>query len=159
MNSTSSPPVAVASQRTTALRGNFVLLRADTLRLLLPQREVGAAEYIEGAPGPGSAGGLFEFGAGDEALAVVALSGRMEPLAQWPQGRFVVTRLAAGDTGICFAWNETRVLIDAQLELRPLPAAMRVAGSPIEGYVEHEGELLFCTTARHVIEAAGAAAG
>ena len=47
------------------LRGNFVLLRADTLRLLLPQHEVGAAEYIEGAPGPGSAGGLFEYGDGD----------------------------------------------------------------------------------------------
>jgi hypothetical protein len=142
----------------TALRGNFVMLRADTLRLLLPQREVGAAEYVEGAPGPGSAGGLFEFGAGDGAIAVIALSGRMEPLADWPQGRFVVTQLAADDVPLYFAWNETRVLIDALLERRPLPAAMRVAGAPIEGYVEHEGELLFCTTARHVIEAACAAA-
>lgn len=143
----------------TALRGNFVLLRADTLRLLLPQPEVGAAEYIEGTPGPGSAGGLFEFGAGESAMAVVALSGRMEPLADWPQGRFVVTRLAADDIELAFAWNETRVLIDAQLERQPLPAAMRVAGAPIEGYVEYEGELLFCTTARHLMEAACAAAG
>ena len=143
----------------TALRGNFVLLRADTLRLLLPQGEVGAAEYVEGGPGPDSGGGVFEFGAGDQALAVVALSGRMQPLAAWPQGRFVVTRLAAGDVELSFAWNEARVLIDAQLQRRPLPAAMRVAGAPIEGYVEHEGELLFCTTARHVIEAACAAAG
>lgn len=142
----------------TALHGNFVMLRADTLRLLLPQREVGAAEHIEGAPRPGSAGGLFEFGTGDDAMAVVALSGRMEPLATWPRERFVVTRLAAGDAELSFAWNEARVLIDARLERRPLPAAMRVAGAPIEGYVEHEGELLFCTTARHVIEAACAAA-
>ena len=82
----------------------------------------------------------------------------MEPLAAFPQGRFVVTRLAAGEAELSFAWNEVRVLIDAQLERRPLPAAMQVPGAPIEGYVERDGELLLCTTARHVIEAACAAA-
>lgn len=149
-------PAAANDAGATTLRGNFVMLRADTLRLLLPQREVGAAEYIEGVP-PGGAGGLFEFGEGRQPLA--ALSSRMELLAQWPPGRFVVTRLAAGDAELCFAWNEARVLIDAELERRPLPPAMQVPGAPIDGYVEHEGELLFCTSAHHVIEAACAAGG
>lgn len=132
-------PAAANESGTSSLRGNFVVLRADALRLLLPQCEVGAAEYVA-----------------DGARAVVALSGRMEPLAQWPADRFVLTRLEGAGRELSFAWNEARVLIDAQLELHPLPAAMRVAGAPIGGYVEHEGELLFSTTARHVIEAAGA---
>ena len=32
------------------LRGNFVLLRADGLQLLLPQQEVGAAQYLDARP-------------------------------------------------------------------------------------------------------------
>lgn len=33
-----------------ALSGNFVLLKADGLQLLLPQQDVGAAEYLDSAP-------------------------------------------------------------------------------------------------------------
>jgi len=139
--------------------GNFVVLRADSLRLLLPQQDVGAAEHVEGAVRPAGPGGLFEIGSGAQARTVVALSGRMEPLPALPPDRFVLTRLKAGDADLSFAWNEARVLIDAQFDRFALPAAMRVPGAPIEGYVEHEGELLLCTTASHVVAAAVAAQG
>jgi hypothetical protein len=66
----------------------------------------------------------------------------------------VLTRLESAAGGLAFAWNEARVLIDARLELHALPPAMRVPGAPIDGYVEHDGELVFCTTARAVVEAA-----
>lgn len=155
MKTIAAPPPAAANESGAAgLCGNFVMLRADGLRLLLPQGEVGAADYVDGHARPTGAGGFFEIGDGGDARSVVALSGRLRPLAQWPPGRFVVTRLESGAGELSFAWNEARVLIDARLERHPLPPAMRAPGAPIQGYVEHEGELVFCTTARDVIEAA-----
>jgi hypothetical protein len=148
------PPAAANESRADGLRGNFVMLRADGLRLLLPQHEVGAAEYVDGTVQPAGAGGFFSLGEGADARTVVALSGRLRPLAQWPTGRFVLTRLESGAGELSLAWNEARVLIDAHLELHPLPPVLRVPGAPLQGYVEHAGELVFCTTARAVVEAA-----
>ena len=130
---------------TAMLDGNFVMVRADTLRLLLPQQDVGAARHLEARSGSGG--------------RVVALSAAMEPLAALPADRFVLTHLHAGDAAhdLSFAWNEVRVLIDARLRWHPLPAAMRVTGAPFEGYVEEDGEVLLCTTAAHVVAAATAA--
>lgn len=149
-----SHPAAANESGADGLRGNFVILRADGLRLLLPQREVGAAQYVDGAVQPAGADGFFTLGGPADAHTVVALSGRLRPLVQWPPGRFVLTRLESGAGELSFAWNEARVLIDAQLELHPLPPVLRVPGAPMQGYVEHDGELAFCTTARAVVEAA-----
>lgn len=130
---------------------NWVLLRADTLRLLLPQQEVGAAEYIEHDPRPTATPGLFEYGAGDGLRRIVALSGQMRSLSTFPGGRFVLTRLLAGEGELSFAWSEVRVLIDAEFEPHPLPAALRAQGAPIDAYVEHDGEVLLCSTASAVL--------
>jgi len=140
------------------LGGSFVLLRADSLRLLLPQQDVGPAEYIEHEPRPTATPGLFEYGAGDGLRRIVALSDRMQALGSFPQGRFVVTQLVAGEGELSFAWNEVRVLIAAELEPHPLPPAMRTAGAPIDAYVEHDGEVLLCSTAGQVVGYATAAA-
>ena len=43
------------------MRGNFVLLRADALRLLLPQQDVSSTEYIDSAPIGTSAAGVFSW--------------------------------------------------------------------------------------------------
>lgn len=128
------------------LDGDFVMLRADGLRLLLPQQDVGAAAHRDAKAGSGGSG-------------VVALSATMEPLAAVPADRFVVTALHGAGPGeaLSFAWNEVRVLIDARLRWHPLPAAMRVPGAPVSGYVEEGGEVLLCTTAAHVVAAAAAA--
>jgi len=130
---------------------NFVLLRADTLRLLLPQEDVGAAEYIEHEPAPTLTPGLFEYGTGGGLRRIVALSEQMHTLPAFPRGRFVLTRLMAGENELSFAWNEVRVLIDAEIAPHPLPAAMRVPGAPIDAYVEHDGEVLLCSTATGVL--------
>lgn len=143
----------------TRPRSNFVLLRADTLRLLLPQQDVGAAEYIEHDPRPTATPGLFEHGAGDGLRRVIALSEQMRPLSTFPGGRFVLTRLMAGEDELSFAWNEVRILIDAEIEAHPLPAAMRARGAPIDAYVEHEGEVLLCSSASTVLAYAASARG
>lgn len=138
----------------STLQGNFVVLRADSLRLLLPQQEVGAADYMDGAPVPSGEPGVFFCGDADARRSVVALSGRMRPLAEFPAGRFLVTSLRTPELELSFAWDEVRVLIGVRLERQPLPPAMRLADGPIDGYVEHAGELLLCSSAEQVLACA-----
>jgi len=120
------------------LRGHFVMLRADTLRLLLPQQDVGAARYLDSAEGA-------------LALQAVALSGEMRPLEACPPGRFLLIRLGDGGQATWFAWNEVRVMIDAELEPHELPDALRTSHSPLHGFVELEGEIAFLTRASQVL--------
>jgi len=132
-------------------RASFVLLRADTLRLVLPQQDVGLAEYMESQPLPTAEPGLFEYAVGDAGRIVAALSPALRPLEVFPSGRFVLTTLRADGAELCLAWEEVRVLIDAPLQPQPLPPALRTRGGPIEGYAEHAGQLLLCTTARRLL--------
>ncbi len=149
---------ALARPAPARVGGNFVLLRADGLRLLLPRQDVGAAEYIEHEPRPTGAPGLFEDGEGDGLRQVVALSDQMRVLPDFPRGRFVLTKLRAGEGELFFAWNEVQVLIDAQFERHALPPVMQAPGAPIEAYVERDGEVLLCTTATRVLSHVAAAA-
>jgi hypothetical protein len=141
------------------MSGNFVLLRADSLRLLLPQQDVGAAEYVEHELRPAGEPGVYEHGEGDDLRWVVALSSEMRPLASFPADRFVLASLRTGESALSFAWNEVQVLIDAQLERHELPMAMRVPGAPIDAYVEHDGQVVLCTDAERVVSHAIGAAG
>jgi hypothetical protein len=116
------------------LRGNFVLLRAGALRLLLPQDGVGAAEYLDGD-------------ATDRPLA--ALSAQMTLLAERPPGRFIVAPLNDGsELGWC--WDELQVLIGIELEPRALPASLLTPQTPVSHYVEYEGALAYLCDAQRV---------
>ena len=76
------------------MRGNFVMLRADTLRLLLPQQDVSSTEYIDRMPSGTAAAGIFSHSEADSAARnVVALSDQMHALATFPGDRFLLTRL------------------------------------------------------------------
>lgn len=140
--------------RTTAIqvRGDFVLLRAGSLRLLLPQHDVHATEYMEQAPDPIGIPGIFSLGEADgEAHLVAALSETMRMLSEIPTDRFLLTRFDGERRHFSLAWSEVRVLIDTALELRPLPAIMQGKAGLIDAYVELDGELAFCTTAHRVL--------
>jgi hypothetical protein len=118
------------------MRGHFVLLRAGTLRLLLPQADVGAAGYLDAAPQ-----------AGDRRFA--ALSDDMTLLPECPPGRFITTTL--GDAGqMAWCWDELQVLIDAQVDPIALPAAVLAADTPVNAYAELEGGPAFVTTGEAV---------
>ena len=123
------------------LRGNFVMLRADTLRLLLPQAEVGGAQYLDPAT---TAQGH------DEGGRILALSSQMKLLAERPPQRFVVATLEQGGEGRRWCWDELRVLIDVELRPRALPAVLVASDTPVEHYVEHEGHIAFLCSAHRV---------
>jgi hypothetical protein len=118
------------------LRGNFVLLRAGRLRLLLPQQDVGAAEYLDTETAERS---------------LVALSARMTLLPERPPERFVVAPLNDGsELGWC--WDELQVLIDIELKPQPLPPSLLTRQTPVSHYVEHEGELAYLCSAQRLSE-------
>ena len=143
------------SDRSHELHGNHVLLRADTLRLLLPQDEVGAALYLDAVPQPSGVPGVFEHhGAGVDqgGQPLVALSKRMLPLDKYPQDRFVVTTIATplGDVG--FGWSEVSVLIDQRLHTHPVPAALTTPDSPLRTFVEIDDQVVFCCSAAQLAD-------
>jgi hypothetical protein len=150
MKHLSVPQKALAS----SVRGNFVLLVADSLRLLLPQEDVVALERMGSDQFPDSASGLFAYRQGepgDQIGQIVALSERLRPLCVFPRERFLLSRLLGAEHDLFLAWNEVRVLIDVELKPQPLPTVMQVPGAPIEAYVALDGELVLCSTAAQLL--------
>ena len=134
------------------MRGNFVLLRADSLRLLLPQQDVNSTEYIDSAPLGTPEAGIFSYSETDNTTRkVVALSDQMYALARFPADRFLLTQLAKDGQALSFAWNEVRVLIDAELEQHSLPAVMQGPDALVDSYLELDGELVFCMSAQRLV--------
>jgi len=137
---------------TMKMRGDFVLLRAEGLRLLLPQREVMSTEYRDHAPAATAQAGIFALeDAHGTPQPVAALSDRMALMDRFPQDRFVLTRFAGPGQATALAWNDVRVLIDTELEFHALPAVMQDGAGLVDAYVEIDHELAFCTTAQRML--------
>jgi hypothetical protein len=132
----------MASRETDSVRGNFVLLRAGSLRLLLPQAEVGAAIYLEPRPVAGTAPGLLQSPDGEDARAFFALSPRMGLGRQCPPDRFVGAPFT-NDPATVWCWSELRVMIDASLQWQPLPAILCGSGSPLSSFTVLDNEPVF----------------
>lgn len=130
------------------LRGNYVLLTADTLRLLLPQHEVIAAEYLRGTLVPGEAPGLLKLQGAASDRRFGALSSQMQLLRHCPPDRFLVTTIGEGNSSFGWCWNDMKVLIDVELEARPLPAVLLAADTPVDQYVELGGKLAYPCSAQ-----------
>jgi hypothetical protein len=127
------------------MRGNYVMLRAGGLRLVLPQEDVGAAHYLDGAT------------VEDDCAGYEALSEDMKPMPKRPRERFIACELRGGPEGVAWCWDELRVLIDVELAAFPLPEALQGADSPIRSYVELDGAPAFLSSAADVCRYAVAA--
>ena len=138
--------------RTMHVRGDFVVLRADSLSLLLPQHDVNVSEYLEQAPSPTDSNGIYALGEVDgRTQRVAALSSEMKLMHEFPAGRFVLTRLS-GSQDLLLAWNEVRVMMDTAFEFCPLPEVLRGRVGLIDAYVVlDDGVVAFCTTANRLL--------
>ena len=143
-------------ESTVKLRGNYVMLRADSLRLLLPQHEVGAAEYLAATPEASEVAGLYrqapdaDMPESVRTRRFVALSMEMKLLPIYPGDRFVVTPLGERNDGLGWCWNEVKVLIDIELPLQPVPAVLIAPDTPVECFVEYDGEIAYLSSAERV---------
>lgn len=136
-------PESVADESGIGLRGNFVMLRADSLRLLLPQDQVGPAEHISG---------LDVHGRATDERVLMALSSRLRPLAEPPPDRFLTTTLGDDAVGIDWCWSEVDVLIDVQLQPQALPAALVAPYTPVSEYVDYKGHIAFLCSAQKLCD-------
>ena len=146
-------PASSSSQPNTTLHGNYVLLRADTLRLLLPQHEVGALEYLESVPASGDVPGLFlSTGKGEMPdRRFVALSAQMSLLTSFPAQRFVYTTLGdSEDDLLSWCWDEVQVLPELELSPQTLPAVLRAPQTPVVRFAEYKDEIVFLCSARQL---------
>jgi hypothetical protein len=127
------------------LHGDFVLLQAGTLRLLLPQNEVGAARYIESQPVPSPRRGLLRLD--EDGSVCVALSDAMELLPECPPERFILAPFSQVRPDVGWCWDRLRVLIGARLQVTRLPAVLIGRDTPVRGYVDLDGEVAYLTSA------------
>jgi hypothetical protein len=128
------------------------MLRAGSLRLLLPQEEVGAARYLGVRPEPSGEPGLFRLGDDPAGHYLAAISEQMTVLPEWPADRFVVAALGQGGEGLGWCWDELQVLIEVELQPRPVPAVLVSPHTPVEYYAEHAGELAYLCAATRLTE-------
>lgn len=139
--------------KTYTLTGNYVLLRADETRLLLPQTDVGQAEYLthesQLLPLEGSEGVFYLENHTDHFF--VALSAHLKPQYTPPQNHFIATYLANTDEELRWCWHEVKILHDLQLAAHPLPEVVLVENSPVTHYVELEGSLAYPCTAEKLL--------
>ncbi|HVZ46059.1 MAG TPA: hypothetical protein VHA82_19785 [Ramlibacter sp.] len=119
------------------LHGDFVLLRAGRLALVVPQREVGEARHLGTCPARGD--GRF-----------AALSEAMTLMRACPPGRFVAAAFAGDDTGVLWCWDELRVLIGARLQAKEIPGMLLAANAPVARYVELDGDVAYLCCARDI---------
>ena len=132
-----------------SLRGNFVLLRADTLRLLFPQNEVGVVEYLGSTLVAAEGFGILSDHTGEGGRRFAALSAQMTLLPACPADRFVVTPMSGdgADHELGWCWNEVRVLIDVKLQPQRLPAVLLDPDTPVDHYVSYGGEIAYMCSA------------
>ena len=128
----SSLPVAAhTTQAVRTVRGNYVLLRADALRLLLPQTDIQSTNYMQTRPEPiDGESGLLHMPGSDDGAVYVALSSDMRLLDACPSDRFVSTRLQ-GDVDVQWCWSEVRVLMDTQLSYEAVPPVLLAPHTPV----------------------------
>ena len=128
--------------------GQYVFLRADGLRLIVPQGEIGDIEHLDSVPQPGGAPGLLSVPGQDE-VCFLALSEGGTLLDACPEDRFVSTRITSPEgVETQWCWTEARVLLDFAPEFHDIPAILLNAASPIRQYVLMEEQPVYVCSAR-----------
>ena len=130
------------------LRGNFMLLRADTLRLVLPQADILSTEHFDAKGNAEEHDGFVLLPHGRGSLRVGALSDRMALSKPFPRERFMVTVLAGEE--VAWAWSDVKVLADARLEPLALPPALLLPDAPVDACIEDEDGIAFLCTGRRL---------
>jgi hypothetical protein len=134
------------------LRGNYVLLTADTLSLLLPQHEVGNADYLDGELEAADEHGLFKVHNSVYNRRYAALSAQMTLLPNFPPERFLATTIGDHNMDIFWCWNELRIMIGVDLQLKSIPKVLLSPRTPVNQYVEFEDKLAYLCSAKQLCE-------
>lgn len=129
-------------------RSNYALLRADNLRLLIPQIDIGTAEHLGARP---EASGMPGFLAvpGKEDACFIVLADTLEFLEGCPEDRYMTTKFKTDDgMETYWCWSEVRVLMDYAPQLYDIPEVLLHSGSPLRHYTVMDDEPVFLCSAQ-----------
>lgn len=124
------------------IKGDYVLVRADALRLLFPLAEVVNTSYLEA--GRYSLNSTEDLQALDDPNAkpvYMAISAKMELLPEISDKRFIMTRFV--DANIFWCWNEMVILTDLNLPIQSIPANFLQAHTPLKDIVMIDDKPVF----------------
>lgn len=131
-------------------RGNYALLSSDFLSLILPQNEVGVAEYLERRLEPSDEPGFLQLSGSSNSRRFAMLSAHMTLLQQCPSDHFLAIPLGDAGEELSWCWKELKVLMDVQLQPKPIPAVLLAPGTPVTQYVVFDGKPAYLCTAEHL---------
>lgn len=80
----------------------------------------------------------------------IALSARLELMAHCPKQRFILTTFVGSEWQWC--WDDVNVLLNAQLDIEPLPMRLSTPYTPILGLVMMDDAPVFYTTAERILK-------
>lgn len=129
---TSLTPSALqpAAPNKKTLSGNHVLVRADNLRLLLPQADVVSTDYLQGKPElMDEQTNLLHVPDSTDGAVYVAMDENMRLLKHSPEDRFVTTSLQGVEVRWC--WSEVRVILGETIDTWPLPPVLLSPYTPV----------------------------
>lgn len=134
--------------QTTSTEHGAVLLRADKLRLLVPQAEIGEIEHLDTLPTQSGLPGFLTV-PGQDDVCYIVLAQDFTLLDTCPDDRFITTKIVTAE-GITtqWCWSEARTLPDFALEIRKLPEVLLNAASPVRQYTLLDGQPVFVCTAQ-----------
>lgn len=143
--------------------GNFVLLRADNIRLLFPESQIGVPEYlqdnlsvVDGADGMG----LFCVNNEKNGHVYMALSDQIQILKEPPVNRSVVTPIRSAEGGeVRWCWSEVKNISQHSVYLQTLAPAMLVSDTLVSHFAEVDGNLAFLCDAGQLLHHALAESG
>ncbi len=117
-------------------RGDFVFLRAGSLRLLMTQNEAATAVHLDSLPEPTDFFGFFSVPGDVEGRCFVAISEKMELLDRCPKERYMATPLPVEGGILYWCWDEVRVILDREIAVSSLPTAIVTPRSPLRLFTE-----------------------
>lgn len=141
----SFPAVPSAPTKKT-LSGNHVLVRADNLRLLLPQQDVVSTDYLQGRPELMDAQtNLLHVPDATDGAVYVSMDENMRLMPKAPEDRFVTTSLQGVEVRWC--WTEVRVILGEDIDTWTLPPVLLSPYTPVREIAAIGSEWVYACSA------------
>lgn len=130
------------------VKGDFVFLRADGLKLLFPLDDVAHTAYLgkETNTPIGSSHLVMDTAKENDITNDLAISETLQLLPELPKDRFILVQMKGIDVRLC--WSEMSIMTNRQLTVEWIPLQFLQEGAPLRALVMiDEQPVFFCDTA------------
>ncbi len=139
--------------KTERLQGDYVLLRADNLNLLVSQETLTDIHYLHDRQmiasqcitHPQQLMQVIADAKSSQTPTFTALSASLTLLPEIPKSRFVATEHSIAP-GVQWCWNDVRLLNKVSLPLSPIPMLLKTDTTPVQAVatLDNAEQVFFC---------------